>query len=54
MGFTEIKGDIVQSSFRNFDALSQPQDHPAREMQDTFYLDSEADIPLILHEFRQF
>jgi phenylalanyl-tRNA synthetase alpha chain len=39
MGFTEIYGDIVQSSFWNFDALFQPQDHPAREMQDTFYLD---------------
>ena len=45
MGFTEIKGDIVQSSFWNFDALFQPQDHPAREMQDTFYLDSEAELP---------
>jgi phenylalanyl-tRNA synthetase alpha chain len=39
MGFTEIYGDIVQNSFWNFDALFQPQDHPAREMQDTFYLD---------------
>ena len=45
MGFTEIKGEIVQSSFWNFDALFQPQDHPAREMQDTFYLDSRAEIP---------
>ncbi|HSD57920.1 MAG TPA: phenylalanine--tRNA ligase subunit alpha [Methanotrichaceae archaeon] len=45
MGFTEIKGDIVQSSFWNFDALFQPQDHPAREMQDTFYLDTRAKIP---------
>ncbi len=45
MGFTEIKGEIVQSSFWNFDALFQPQDHPAREMQDTFYLDSEAELP---------
>jgi phenylalanyl-tRNA synthetase alpha chain len=45
MGFTEIKGEIVQSSFWNFDALFQPQDHPAREMQDTFYLDTRADIP---------
>jgi phenylalanyl-tRNA synthetase alpha chain len=45
MGFVEIKGQIVQSSFWNFDALFQPQDHPAREMQDTFYLDSQADIP---------
>ncbi len=39
MGFQEIDGDIVQYSFWNFDALFTPQDHPAREMQDTFYLD---------------
>lgn len=45
MGFTEIKGEIIQSSFWNFDALFQPQDHPAREMQDTFYLDTKAEIP---------
>ena len=45
MGFTEIKGQVVQSSFWNFDALFQPQDHPAREMQDTFYLDGKAEIP---------
>jgi phenylalanyl-tRNA synthetase alpha chain len=45
MGFTEIKGEIIQSSFWNFDALFQPQDHPAREMQDTFYLNTKADIP---------
>lgn len=45
MGFTEIKGDIVQSSFWNFDALFQPQDHPAREMQDTFHLATECDLP---------
>jgi phenylalanyl-tRNA synthetase alpha chain len=52
MGFTEIKSDIVQSSFWNFDALFQPQDHPAREMQDTFYHDSEADIPLYYEKVR--
>ncbi|KQC04899.1 MAG: phenylalanine--tRNA ligase subunit alpha [Methanoculleus sp. SDB] len=45
MGFTEIYGDIVQSSFWNFDALFQPQDHPAREMQDTFFLDSTQPVP---------
>ena len=38
MGFIEIKGELVQSAFWNFDALFVPQDHPAREMQDTFYL----------------
>ncbi|MCS6767886.1 MAG: phenylalanine--tRNA ligase subunit alpha [Candidatus Nitrosocaldus sp.] len=38
MGFEEIDGRMVQSSFWNFDALFTPQDHPAREMQDTFYI----------------
>ncbi len=44
MGFTEIKGNYVQPSFWNFDALFQPQDHPARDMQDTFYLDRYVDL----------
>lgn len=38
MGFSEVKGPLVESAFWNFDALFQPQDHPAREMHDTFYL----------------
>lgn len=38
LGFTEIEGDIIQTSFWNFDALFTLQHHPAREMQDTFYL----------------
>ena len=45
MGFTEMYGGIVQSSFWNFDALFQPQDHPAREMQDTFFLDMTEELP---------
>ncbi|VUT24760.1 MAG: Phenylalanine--tRNA ligase alpha subunit [Candidatus Methanolliviera sp. GoM_oil] len=45
MGFVEIKGEIIQSSFWDFDALFQPQDHPARDMQDTFYLNSESKLP---------
>ena len=40
LGFTEITGNLSQSSFWNFDALFTPQDHPARELQDTFYLKS--------------
>ncbi|MFQ5800769.1 MAG: phenylalanine--tRNA ligase subunit alpha [Candidatus Hydrothermarchaeales archaeon] len=39
MGFKEIEGPIVESNLWNFDALFVPQDHPAREMQDTFYLE---------------
>lgn len=45
MGFTEIYGGLVQSAFWNFDALFQPQDHPAREMQDTFYLHETVPVP---------
>ena len=40
LGFSEIIGNMTQSSFWNFDALFTPQDHPARELQDTFYLDN--------------
>lgn len=38
MGFSEIEGPYARSAFWNMDALFTPQDHPAREMQDTFYL----------------
>lgn len=38
MGFTELEGNSVYPAFWNFDALFIPQDHPSREMQDTFYL----------------
>ncbi|MCS7118660.1 MAG: phenylalanine--tRNA ligase subunit alpha [Archaeoglobaceae archaeon] len=44
MGFKEIKGNYIQLAFWNFDALFQPQDHPARDMQDTFYLDQYEEI----------
>ncbi|MBN2091087.1 phenylalanine--tRNA ligase subunit alpha [candidate division KSB1 bacterium] len=46
MGFTEIVHPMVESAFWNFDALFQPQDHPARDMQDTFYLARPADAQL--------
>ena len=45
MGFTEIEGDFVQPPFWAFDALFQPQDHPARDMLDTFFLDADP-LPL--------
>ena len=38
MGFEEIVSPWIESSFWDFDALFQPQDHPARDMQDTFYV----------------
>jgi phenylalanyl-tRNA synthetase alpha chain len=45
LGFAEMEGSIVESSFWNFDALFQPQDHPARELADTFYLEGKTDLP---------
>jgi phenylalanyl-tRNA synthetase alpha chain len=38
MGFKEMTGNMVATSFWCFDVLFVPQDHPAREMQDTFFL----------------
>ena len=41
MGFSVIDGPEIDSEFYNFDALNVLRDHPAREMQDTFFLASE-------------
>lgn len=46
MGFTEVASPYVESAFWVFDALFQPQDHPAREMQDTFYVKRPATVSL--------
>ncbi len=46
MGFTEFKGPIVENEFHNFDVLFVPQDHPARDEQDTFYLRRPAALEL--------
>jgi phenylalanyl-tRNA synthetase alpha chain len=45
MGFKEMEGDMIQSSFWNFDALFTAQDHPVREMQDTFFLNRKIELP---------
>ncbi|MCX6610255.1 MAG: phenylalanine--tRNA ligase subunit alpha [Acidobacteria bacterium] len=39
MGFTILDGPEVETEFYNFDALNIPPDHPARDMQDTFWLE---------------
>jgi phenylalanyl-tRNA synthetase alpha chain len=39
MGFEEMGGGYVVPSFLNFDALYTPQDHPARELHDTFFVE---------------
>ncbi|MDD5171612.1 MAG: phenylalanine--tRNA ligase subunit alpha [Candidatus ainarchaeum sp.] len=45
LGFQEMDGGVIESSFWNFDALFQPQDHPARELADTFYIDKTMPLP---------
>lgn len=46
LGFSESGGAILESAFWNFDSLFQPQDHAAREMQDTFYVKNPIDCHL--------
>ena len=40
MGFSVESGPDIESDFNNFTALNIPSHHPAREMQDTFYIDN--------------
>ena len=49
LGFKEMKGSLIQTSFWNFDALFTAQDHPARDMQDTFFIKdpSKGNLPKI-------
>jgi phenylalanyl-tRNA synthetase alpha chain len=47
MGFAIAKGPIVETDYYNFQALNFPPDHPARDMQDTFYI--EGDLLLRTH-----
>ncbi|KAG7459341.1 hypothetical protein MATL_G00209600 [Megalops atlanticus] len=50
MGFTEMPtNNFIESSFWNFDSLFQPQQHPARDQHDTFFLSD----PAMAHEFPQ-
>ncbi|MBI2573199.1 phenylalanine--tRNA ligase subunit alpha [Candidatus Woesearchaeota archaeon] len=53
MGFKEMTGNYVQSAFWDLDALFVPQDHPAREMQDTFYLEGKAKLPPIWTKIKE-
>jgi len=41
MGFAFAEGPLVEDEWYNFDALNVPKDHPARDMQDTFWLKPE-------------
>ena len=44
MGFKEMSDNLVQTSFWDLDALFVPQDHSAREMQDTFFIGKNKNI----------
>lgn len=39
IGFSVRTGPLIESDWYNFEALNIPKDHPARDMQDTFYID---------------
>jgi phenylalanyl-tRNA synthetase alpha chain len=41
LGFSVAEGPQIETDFYNFEALNIPRDHPARDMQDTFYLSPE-------------
>ena len=47
MGFRVVEGPNVEKDYYNFEALNLPKDHPARDMQDTFYVSE--DIVLRTH-----
>jgi phenylalanyl-tRNA synthetase alpha chain len=42
LGFSVAEGPEVEDDYHNFEALNFPRDHPARDMQDTFYLGEDA------------
>ncbi len=50
MGFKEMQGNLLQTSFWNFDALFTAQDHPVREMQDTFFIKNPSKGKLLYKE----
>lgn len=49
MGFTISEGPEIEDDFHNFTALNFPQEHPARDMQDTFFIERNPDILLRTH-----
>jgi phenylalanyl-tRNA synthetase alpha chain len=49
MGFAFAEGPLVESEWYNFDSLNVPKDHPARDMQDTFFIKNEKEMVLRTH-----
>ncbi len=50
MGFKVASGPEIEGDFYNFEALNIPAEHPARDMQDTFYLASGHPVAATLHD----
>ncbi len=49
MGFMVLDGPELESDYYNFSALNIPADHPARDMQDTFYIKNHSDWVMRTH-----
>jgi len=49
IGFTIASGPEIEDDWHNFSALNFPENHPARDMQDTFFLERDPDIALRTH-----
>jgi phenylalanyl-tRNA synthetase alpha chain len=49
MGFSFEEGPLLEDEWHNFDALNVPKDHPARDMQDTFFIKDEPGMVLRTH-----
>jgi len=49
MGFTFAEGPLLEDEGHNFDMLNVPKDHPARDMQDTFFIKDEPGMVLRTH-----
>lgn len=49
MGFAVAEGPDIEDGYHNFDALNFPPDHPARDMQDTFFIKSDIELVLRTH-----
>lgn len=49
MGYEVYDGPEVEDDYHNFEALNMPPDHPARDMQDTFYLEGPGGLLLRTH-----
>jgi len=49
IGFTIVEGPEIEDDWHNFEALNFPSEHPARDMQDTFFIDKNPDIALRTH-----